>query len=104
MACPVVHAGQTLGTNRLVAELWPDAGTDGAARTVLTYVSQLRKRPRGRPASLDTWPGGYVLDVDLAGRGGVPLRARNHRAGGELDPARRLAAQDGPLTRGEAHH
>jgi hypothetical protein len=47
VACPVVHAGQTWGTNRLVEEPWPDGGTDGAARTVLTHVSQLRKRLRG---------------------------------------------------------
>jgi hypothetical protein len=42
LACLVVHAGHSLSVDRLVAELWGDAGAGGAARTVQTYVSQLR--------------------------------------------------------------
>jgi DNA-binding SARP family transcriptional activator len=44
-------------------ELWADGGTEGAARTVQTYVSQLRKVD-GEAVSLVTRPGGDVLEVD----------------------------------------
>jgi predicted ATPase/DNA-binding SARP family transcriptional activator/class 3 adenylate cyclase len=64
LACLLVHAGQPLSTDRLVEELWSDGGSGGAARTVQTYVSQLRRLLRDEPASLTTRPGGYVLEVD----------------------------------------
>jgi DNA-binding SARP family transcriptional activator len=43
LACLVVHAGQPMSTDRLVEELWGEGGSAAAARTVQTYVSQLRK-------------------------------------------------------------
>ena len=43
LAYLVIHAGQPMSTDRLVSELWGDGGSDGAVRTVQTYVSQLRK-------------------------------------------------------------
>ena len=94
LACLVVHAGRPISTDRLVEELWGDAGSDGAARTVQTYVSQLRKLLRDEPARLETSPGGYVLHLD-------PLRVDAHRfeqavttAVDEPEPARRLASSE----------
>ena len=91
LACLVVHAGEPMSTDRLVEELWGGGGSDGAARTVQTYVSQLRKLLRGEAASLQTRPGGYALEAD-------PLDVDAHRfeqavtaAGAETDPAGRLA-------------
>jgi DNA-binding SARP family transcriptional activator len=52
LACLVVHAGQPMSTDPLVEELWGDRGSDGAARTVQTYVSQLRKLLRDEAANL----------------------------------------------------
>jgi predicted ATPase/DNA-binding SARP family transcriptional activator len=97
LACLVVHAGQPMSTDRLVDELWGDGGSEGAARTVQTYMSQLRKLVRGEPASLDTRPGGYVLDVDPAAVDAYRFEQGVTAAGGEPDPARRLAILDGAL-------
>jgi DNA-binding SARP family transcriptional activator len=75
LACLVVHAGQPLSTDRLVEELWGEDGSAGAARTVQTYVSQLRKLLHDEAARLETRPGGYVLEVDPADVERLPLRA-----------------------------
>jgi DNA-binding SARP family transcriptional activator len=64
LACLLVHAGQPLSTGRLVEELWGNSGSDAAARTVQTYVSQLRKLLRGESACLETRPGGCRLDIN----------------------------------------
>jgi DNA-binding SARP family transcriptional activator len=66
LACLVIHAGRPMSTDRLVEELWGAGGSDGAARTVQTYVSQLRKLLQGEPANLTTRPAGYVLEVEAA--------------------------------------
>jgi DNA-binding SARP family transcriptional activator len=57
LACLVIHAGQPLSTDRLVEELWGDGGSGGAARTVQTYMSQLRRLLRDEPVRLTTRPG-----------------------------------------------
>ncbi len=54
LACLVVHAGQPMSTDRLVEELWGAGNSDGAARTVQTYVSQLRKLLQAEAASVAT--------------------------------------------------
>jgi predicted ATPase/class 3 adenylate cyclase len=97
LACLVVHAGQPMSTDRLVSELWGDGGSEGAIRTVQTYVSQLRKLLRGEPASLDTRPGGYVLAVDPAVVDAYRFEQGVTAAVTEPDPARRLAILDGSL-------
>jgi predicted ATPase/DNA-binding SARP family transcriptional activator/class 3 adenylate cyclase len=97
LACLVVHAGQPISTDLLVEELWGGSGSDGAARTVQTYVSQLRKLLSGEPASLQTRPGGYVLDVDPAAVDAHRFEQGVKAVGAELDAARRLAALDGAL-------
>jgi predicted ATPase/DNA-binding SARP family transcriptional activator len=96
-ACLVVHASQPLSTDRLVEELWGDAGSNGAARTVQTYVSQLRKLLHGESAHLETRPGGYVLEIEPGDVDAYRFEQAINTAGSEPDPARRLAALDGAL-------
>ncbi|HSI92706.1 MAG TPA: BTAD domain-containing putative transcriptional regulator, partial [Jiangellaceae bacterium] len=95
LACLVAHAGQPMSTDRLVEELWGDGGSDGAARTVQTYMSQLRKLLHGQGVSLVTGPGGYVLEVDPAQVDANRFELAATEAGAEPDPARRLAVLDG---------
>jgi predicted ATPase/class 3 adenylate cyclase len=94
IACLVVHAGQPLRADRLVQELWGDDGSDGAARTVQTYVSQLRRALRDEPASLRTGPGGYVLEVEAADIDACRFEQGVTGASAEPDAARRLAMID----------
>jgi predicted ATPase/DNA-binding SARP family transcriptional activator len=97
LACLVVHAGQPLSTDRLVDELWGDCGSDGATRTVQTYVSQLRKLLHDEAASLITRAGGYVLEVEPTAIDACRFEQAVTAAGGGPDPARRLATVDEAL-------
>jgi DNA-binding SARP family transcriptional activator/class 3 adenylate cyclase len=97
LACLLVHAGQPLSTDRLVEELWGDAGSDGAARTVQTYVSQLRRMLGGEAARLVTGPGGYVLEVDAGDVDASRFERAVAVAGAEPDAAHRLAVLDRAL-------
>jgi DNA-binding SARP family transcriptional activator len=97
LACLVVHAGQPMSTDRLVEELWGDGGSGGAARTVQTYMSQLRRLLRNEPASLTTRPGGYVLEIDHGDVDAYRFERAVTAASAEHDPARRLARVDGGL-------
>jgi predicted ATPase/DNA-binding SARP family transcriptional activator len=97
LACLVAHAGQPMSTDRLVEELWGRSGSDGAARTVQTYVSQLRKLLNDRAASLVTGPGGYVLEVDPAHVDASRFERAVTAAAPEPDPANRLAMLDEAL-------
>jgi DNA-binding SARP family transcriptional activator len=97
LACLVVHAGQPLSTDRLVEELWGNQGSDGAARTVQTYVSQLRKLLHAETASLQTRPGGYALEVNPGDVDAYRFEQGVTAAGAELDPALRLAILDETL-------
>jgi predicted ATPase/DNA-binding SARP family transcriptional activator len=97
LACLVVHAPQPLSTDRLVEELWDDDGSNGAARTVQTYVSQLRKLLHGESANLRTRPGGYVLEVDPGDIDAYRFEQGLVAAGAEGDPRRRLEMLDATL-------
>jgi predicted ATPase/DNA-binding SARP family transcriptional activator len=97
LACLVVHAGQPLSTDLLVEELWGDGGSGGAARTVQTYVSQLRRLLHDEPASLTTRPGGYVLEVDPADVDAQRFERGVIATGTEPDPRRLLAMLDQAL-------
>jgi DNA-binding SARP family transcriptional activator/class 3 adenylate cyclase len=96
-ACLVVHAGQAMTTDRLVEELWGEAGSHSAARTVQTYVSQLRKLLRDQGLRLETRPGGYVLELDAAAVDARRFEWAVTAAGTEHDPDRRLAVLDEAL-------
>jgi predicted ATPase/DNA-binding SARP family transcriptional activator/class 3 adenylate cyclase len=97
LAFLVVHAGQPLSTDRLVDELWGEAGSAGAARTVQTYVSQLRKLLHDEPARLETRPGGYVLDVEPAYVDAQRFERGVNAVGTEPDLERQLAMLDEAL-------
>jgi predicted ATPase/DNA-binding SARP family transcriptional activator len=97
LAYLVVHAGQPVSVDRLVEELWGERGSNGAARTVQTYVSQLRKLLRGGAATLQTRPGGYVLEIDPADVDACRFERAVTAASGEPDPARRLSTVEDAL-------
>jgi DNA-binding SARP family transcriptional activator len=94
LACLVVHAGDPLSADRLVEELWGDTSADGAARTIQTYVSQLRKLLLGEAASLTTHPAGYLLEVDPGDIDAYRFAQGLAAAATEDDPARRLEILD----------
>jgi DNA-binding SARP family transcriptional activator len=97
LACLVTHAGLPMSTDRLVEELWGEGGSAGAARTVQTYVSQLRRLLDGHSARLVSRPGGYVLDVDPADIDACRFERAVIAAGSEPDAAARLAVLDEAL-------
>ena len=97
LACLVVHAGQPMSTDRLVEELWGEGGSAAAARTVQTYVSQLRKLLRGEGAGLETRAGGYVFKVEPVQVDAFRFERAITVAGAESDPGRRLAVLDEAL-------
>jgi predicted ATPase/DNA-binding SARP family transcriptional activator/class 3 adenylate cyclase len=97
LACLLVHAGQPMSTDRLVDELWGDDSSEGATRTVQTYVSQLRKLFGGGEATLRTRPGGYVLEIDRADVDAYRFERAVTASSAERNPARRLATVDDAL-------
>jgi DNA-binding SARP family transcriptional activator len=97
LACLLVHAGQPLSASRLVEELWSGDGSDGAVRTVQTYVSQLRKLFPGEAASLTSQPAGYVLEVNPGDIDAYRFAQGLAVAVAEDDPGRRLEILDAAL-------
>jgi DNA-binding SARP family transcriptional activator len=93
----VTHAGQPISRDRLVEDLWGHRGSDGAGRTVQTYVSQLRKVLQDKGVTLETRPGGYVLDFDIGQLDASRFEQDVTAAGAELDLPRRLELLDGAL-------
>jgi predicted ATPase/DNA-binding SARP family transcriptional activator len=86
-----------MNTDRLVEELWGDAGSVGAARTVQTYVSQLRKLLQGEAADLVTSPGGYMLEVDRVAVDAFRFEQGLTAASTETDPTRKLTVLESAL-------
>jgi class 3 adenylate cyclase len=97
LACLLVNAGRPMSRDRLVEELWGDGGSVGPARTVQTYVSQLRKLLPREAANLATSPGGYVLEVDPAAVDAFRFEQGLTAASAETDPSRRPMVLDGAL-------
>ena len=62
----LIHANETLSTERLADELWGDSAPASATKTVQVRVSRLRKAlgEAGRPELLVTRQHGYELQVD----------------------------------------
>jgi predicted ATPase/DNA-binding SARP family transcriptional activator len=62
----LIHANETLSTERLADELWGDSAPASATKTVQVRVSRLRKAlgDAGRPELLVTRQHGYELQVD----------------------------------------
>ena len=96
LACLVVHAGQPLSTDLLVEELWGEA-SDGACRTVQTYMSQLRKLLEGSGARIDTRPAGYVLTIGRAEVDAHRFERAVAAAAAAPESAQRLAGLDEAL-------
>lgn len=88
LALLLIHAGETLSTDRIVDELWGDDPPRTATTSLWNLVAQLRKvLPRG---VLETRPPGYLLrldahDLDLGTFEGLVTDAR------AAEPARRSA-------------
>jgi DNA-binding SARP family transcriptional activator len=97
LACLLVNAGRPMSRDRLVEELWGNARSVGAARTVQTYVSQLRKLLRREAVNLVTSPGGYVLEVDPAAVDAFRFEQGLTAARAETDPSRRLTMLESAL-------
>jgi DNA-binding SARP family transcriptional activator/ABC-type branched-subunit amino acid transport system substrate-binding protein/streptogramin lyase len=66
LALLLVHANETLTTERLIDELWGDDPPANAAKTVQVHVSRLRKALAADAAGgpVVTREGGYELDLD----------------------------------------
>lgn len=63
LATLVLHAGETVSMDQLVASLWDDEPPQGARSTCQAYVMRLRQA-LGDPGAIVTRPGGYLLAVD----------------------------------------
>jgi DNA-binding SARP family transcriptional activator len=59
----VLHANETIGTDRLIDELWGERPPATAAKTVHVHVSRLRKA-LDDPSVIQTREHGYVLSID----------------------------------------
>ncbi|MEN8235664.1 MAG: extracellular solute-binding protein, partial [Actinomycetota bacterium] len=65
LAFLILHANETVSTDRLVDGVWGDEPPDAARRTVQAYVSNLRKALEAvRPDTLVPRSPGYVLTVE----------------------------------------
>jgi DNA-binding SARP family transcriptional activator len=109
LALLVLHANETLTTDRLIDELWGERPPAKAAKTVQMQISRLRKALRaGGGGLVVTREHGYVLELDpecldayrferLVAEGGVELGAgRAERAAAALEGALALW-RGGPL-------
>ena len=88
----LVHAGAVVNLDRIVDDLWEHDPTEGAARTVRTYVSQLRRLFAGldERVTLSTRSGGYVFDLPAADLDVTRFERLCTEAGREPEPAKRL--------------
>jgi DNA-binding SARP family transcriptional activator/tetratricopeptide (TPR) repeat protein len=91
LALLLVRAGTALTLDQIVDAVWGDEDTRGAANTVRTYISQLRKAMAGDELVISTVGAGYRLDLP---------RDRLDATRFE-DLARRGAAASDPATRRE---
>jgi DNA-binding SARP family transcriptional activator/Flp pilus assembly protein TadD len=66
LALLAIHAGKVLSTDRILAELWPDAAPASGARALRTLVYELRNalRKHGEADALVTARGGYALQLE----------------------------------------
>jgi DNA-binding SARP family transcriptional activator len=94
LALLVLHANETLSTERLVDELWGERPPDGAAKTVQVRISRLRRALAdgagdGRAELLVTREHGYQLELE-------PERLDAHRFERLLAEGRGELAAGGP--------
>jgi predicted ATPase/DNA-binding SARP family transcriptional activator len=65
LAILLLHASEAVSVDRLITDLWAGRPPATAAKTLQTYVSQLRKALGDR--TIVTGPAGYLLDVERDG-------------------------------------
>ncbi|MEA2418726.1 MAG: hypothetical protein QOE60_932, partial [Thermoleophilaceae bacterium] len=89
LAVLVLHANETLSTDRLIEELWEERPPATAAKTVQVHVSRLRKALASGGELIVTRERGYRLELD-------PERLDAHRFERLLAQARDDLAADRP--------
>jgi DNA-binding SARP family transcriptional activator len=98
LAYLLVHAGDAVALDRLVEDLWDEQAASGARGTVQTYLSQLRKLLAGSDeVTLETRPGGYVLDVPTDCLDARRFEDLCAQAAQETDTRKRVALLDEAL-------
>ena len=80
-----------------MAELWGGRASEGAIRTVQTYVAQIRKLLRADAVCLRNRPDGYALDVAHDAVDAYRFERAAAAAAAEVNAARRLSALDEAL-------
>ena len=71
-----LHRGEVLSPDWLLEHVWGEEQPDSGVRALRFHVSQLRKDV-GAVVSIETRPGGYLLDVPA---GSVDVLLRSHCA------------------------
>jgi DNA-binding SARP family transcriptional activator/tetratricopeptide (TPR) repeat protein len=88
LALLVLHAGETVATERLIDDLWEESPPATAAKTAQVHVSRLR-RALGADDLIETRERGYRLNVD-------PADIDAHRFERLVGAAREALARDSP--------
>jgi predicted ATPase/DNA-binding SARP family transcriptional activator len=89
LALLLLDAGRTVGSARLIDEIWAESPPAGAANALQSLVSRLR--PVVEPAAVELAPGGYRLAVEpdaVDARRFERLAAEGRRALADGEPAR----------------
>jgi DNA-binding SARP family transcriptional activator len=89
LALLALAEGRTVAVDHVVDALWPVDLPGSARQAVHTHVSRLRALLGSAAARLQTWPGGYRLDLDELDLG--QARTALARARADRDPAGALA-------------
>jgi predicted ATPase/DNA-binding SARP family transcriptional activator len=97
VALLVANAGQRLSTDAIVEHLWGTADAPGAARTVQTYVSQLRRDLANSGWELVADRGGYLLEIPPDSLDASYFEQLVREAGDVTDTATRLRLLDEAL-------
>ncbi len=94
LALLLLDAGRWISVDRIVGVLWTDEPPAAAHRTVLTYVSRLRRvlRAAGAPELLERRGDAYRMAVDPQAVDCHRFDGQTRRAAGLADPAERAAA------------
>jgi DNA-binding SARP family transcriptional activator len=95
LALLLLHANETITTDRLIDELWGERAPAGAGKTLQMHISRLRKALAGKDGSvsgpIETRERGYRLAID-------PEQLDSHRFQRLLAEGRRELAARRPET------
>ena len=97
LAYLLLHPRQAVTRDRLVAALWGDAASEGAATTLRTHIRAVRRvlDRAGLPDALETRPGAYLLalqpdQIDVEVFEGLVHRAQEVLALGDAEESSKL--------------